>query len=130
MFLILCNVAAQEHDLNIFENIEVQNQLKTELIAIIDKVELSNFDKGAKEFDKRFIKNIEKDIPTITDLENIFDTDLKNSVFNQIPIEEANCRGETFFKEYLQFHDSGQIDDKITSVKKPTEIFDFPELNF
>ena len=101
-----------------------------ELIAIIDKKEFSSFEVGAKVFDERFIKNKEKDIPVITNLENIFDTDLKNSVFNQVPIEEANCRGETFFKEYLQFHDSGEINEKIVLVKKPNEFFDFPELNF
>ena len=130
LFLILCSVVAQEHDLSIYENIEVQNQLKMELIAIIDKKEFSSFEVGAKVFDERFIKNKEKDIPVITNLENIFDTDLKNSVFNQVPIEEANCRGETFFKEYLQFHDSGEINEKIVLVKKPNEFFDFPELNF
>ena len=130
LFLILCNVIDQEQDLNIFENIEVQNQLKTELITMIDKKEFFNFEIGAKEFDRRFIINKVKVVPTITNLENIFDTDLKNSVFNQVSIEEANCRGETFFKEFLQFHDSDETNEKITSIRKPIDRFEFPELNF
>ncbi|HLF50928.1 hypothetical protein [Flavobacterium sp.] len=130
LFLILCDVAGQKHNLKIDENIEIQNQLKTELIAMIDKKEVSDFQIGAIEFDKRFKSNTKKELPIISDLKNVFDTDFKNSIFNQISIEEAYNRGDVFFKEYLNFHDKDQRKEKIIPVKKIKEVFNFPELSF
>lgn len=130
LFLIVCDLSGQKSDLKISENSTVQNQLKAELIAIIDKKHLSDFETGAMEFDKRFKTNIKKEVPTNTDLENAFDTDLNKSIFNQLTIEEASFRGEVFFKEYLQFHAETDFKENIIPVRKIKEIFNFLELDF
>jgi hypothetical protein len=130
LFLIICDLARQKSDLNISENSTVQNQLKADLIAMIEKKDPSDFITGAIEFDKRFKTNIKKEVPTNTDLENAFDTDLNKSIFNQLTIEEASFRGEVFFKEYLQFHAETDFKEKIIPVRKIKEIFNFLELDF
>jgi hypothetical protein len=129
LFLILCDLAGETQDLIDFENIAVQNQLKAELIAMIDKKE-PNFETGAMEFDKRFKTNIKKELPINTDLENVFDTDLNKSIFNQLTVEEASYRGEVFLEEYLKFHGEDEIKEKIIPLRKNEEVFNFPELDF
>jgi hypothetical protein len=129
LFLILCDLAGETQDFIDFGDIEVQNQLKAELIAMIDKNE-PDFETGAKEFDRRFKINIKKEVSTITDLENAFDTDLNNSIFNQLTVEEAWYRGDVFLKEYLQFHAEEEIIEKIIPLRKNKEVFNFPELDF
>jgi hypothetical protein len=130
LFLILCDVSGQEQDLIDNKDIEIQNQLKAELIAMIDKKNLSDFQTGAIEFDNRYGINLKKEVPTITDLGNVFDTDLNNSIFNQLTIEEAFGKGMAFFNEYLNFHKVDKITERITPVKKKNEIYNFPELDF
>lgn len=130
LFLIVCDLARQKQDLIVCENSEVQNQLKAELIAMIDKKDPSDFETGAMEFDKRFKTNIKKEVPINSDLENAFDTDLNNSIFNQLTVEEASYRGEVFLKEYLQFHNEDEIKEKIIPLRKNKEVFNFPELDF
>jgi hypothetical protein len=130
LFLVVCDLAGETQDLIDFGNIVVQNQLKAELIAMIDKKDLPDFETGAMEFDKRFKANIKKEVPTITDLENAFETDLSNSIFNQLTVEEASYRGDVFLKEYLQFHDEDEIKEKIIPLRKNKEVFSFPELDF
>ena len=130
LFLIICDLARQKSDLNISENSTVKNQLKADLIAMIEKKDPSDFITGAIEFDKRFKTNIKKEVPTNTDLENAFDTDLNKSIFNQLTIEEASFKGEVFFKEYLQFHAESDFKEKIIPVRKIKEIFNFLELDF
>lgn len=129
LFLIVCDLAGETQDLIDFGNIAVQNQLKAELIAMVDKKE-PDFETGAMEFDKRFKTNIKKEVPTITDLENAFDTDLNNSIFNQLTVEEASYRGDVFLKEYLQFHAEDETKEKIIPVRKNKEVFNFPKLDF
>ena len=130
LFLIVCDLARQKQDLIVCEKSEVQNRLKAELIAMIDKKDLSDFETQAKEFDKRFKINIKKEVSTITDLENAFDTDLNNSIFNLLTVEEASYRGDVFLKEYLQFHAEDEIIEKIIPLRKNKEVFNFPELDF
>ena len=130
LFLIVCDLAGQKQDSIVGENSEVQNQLKAELIAMIDKNNPSDFEIGAIEFDKRFKTNIKKEVPTITDLDNVFDADLNNSIFNQLTVEEASYRGDVFLKEYLQFQDEVEIKEKIILLRRNKEVFNFPELSF
>ncbi|MDI1307738.1 MAG: hypothetical protein PSX42_23220 [bacterium] len=130
LFLIVCDLAGQKQDLIVCENSGVQNQLKAELIAMSDKKDPLDFETGAKEFDKRFKTNVKIEVPTNRDLENAFDTDLNNSIFNQLTVEEASDRGEVFFKEYLQFHYEDEIIEKIIPLRKNKEVFNFPELDF
>lgn len=130
LFLIVCDIAGQTQNVVGCLNSHIQNQLKAELIAMIDKSDFSDFEVGAKEFDRRFKKNSKKEIPTISDLENIFETDMDKSVFNQVSIEEAHHRGEIFFMEYLKFHGEDKIEEKLITVKKPKEVYRFPEIDF
>lgn len=130
LFLIVCDLSGQKSDLKIFENSNVQNQLKAELIAMIDKKDPSDFKTGAMEFDKRFKTNIKKEVPVNSYLENAFDTDANNSIFNQLTVEEASYRGDFFLKEYLQFHGEVEIKEKIIPLRKNKEVFNFPELDF
>ncbi|MDI6047415.1 hypothetical protein [Flavobacterium yafengii] len=129
LFLIVCDLARQKQYLIVCEKSEVQNRLKAELIAMIDKKE-PDFEIGAMEFDKRFKTNIKKEVPINSDLENAFDTDLNNSIFNQLTVEEASYRGDVFLKEYLQFHAEDEIKEKIIPLRKNKEVFNFPELDF
>ncbi len=82
----------------------VQNQLKTELMNLIKRTSNVDFLVGAKEFNEIYKKYPRKELPLITDLTNVFDTDLKNSVFNQVTIEEAYSKGEVFWNELNNFH--------------------------
>jgi hypothetical protein len=130
LFLILCNLSGQQHKLIISENSKLQKQLKSELLAMIDKKEITDFESGAAEFDSRFKTKKVKEVTTISDLENIFETDMNNSIFNQISIEEADNKGEIFFREYLQFHGEDEIIEIVVPIKKPIEIYNFPEFDF
>jgi len=58
----------------------------------------------------------------------VFDADLSNSIFNQLFIEEANYRGETFFKEYLKFNKIVEVKEVKPTIKK--EVYQLPELDF
>jgi hypothetical protein len=58
----------------------------------------------------------------------VFDADLSNSIFNQLFIEEANNRGETFFKEYLKFNKIVEVKEVKPTIKK--EVYQLPELDF
>jgi len=130
LFLIVCDISGQTQNVVGCVNSSTQNQLKAQLLAMIDKTDFSDFETAAKEFDRRFKKSIKKEVPTISDLENIFETDMGKSVFNQVSIEEAHDRGNIFFMEYLKFHGEDKIEEKLITVKKPKEDNSFPEINF
>jgi hypothetical protein len=129
LFLLLCDVI--DYDFNkieITKNEETIKQLKAELIAQIDKKEVKDFNFGETEFNKRYIHKSIKEIPIITNLDNVFDTDLSKSIFNQIDIKDASSKGEIFFKEYLKFHNSDEIKKPIIIEKKVKYIM--PEIDF
>lgn len=130
LFLILCNVAGQNHDLCIEINIEIQNKLKIELLAMIEKKNVSEYQEGVSEFDSRFISQIKKIPLNYLDTTAIFDTDLSNSIFNQIAIEDAYSMGETFFEEYLKFHKIPEGNEILILEKKPKQIISLPEFDF
>jgi hypothetical protein len=112
----------------ILKNIEIQNQLKHELIQDVLKIELNNLDAGINCFDYEYKPKLTKEVKPITDLKNNFDTDLNNSIFNHLSIEQANNRGETFFKEYLNFNKIVEVKEKLIIPKK--EVDQLPELDF
>lgn len=47
---------------------------------------------------------IRKYLPLNTNLTDIFDTDMMNSVFNQLTNEEALSKGSDFYFDYMKFH--------------------------
>jgi hypothetical protein len=49
-------------------------------------------------------KNLSTYLPLNTNLIDIFDTDMKNSVFNQTTLDDALLRGDKFYYEYMKFH--------------------------
>ncbi len=119
LFLLLGDVIGADYNfykIEITKNEDAIKQLKSELIAMIDKKEVVSFDVGASEFDKRYIHKSIKDIPIITDLNDVFDCDLSSSIFNQIDVEEASYMGEIFFREYLRFHKMGEVEKTNSDV--------------
>ncbi|HET8803311.1 MAG TPA: hypothetical protein VFM72_01935, partial [Aequorivita sp.] len=58
-----------------------------------------------------------------------FETNMENSIFNQLDLQQAYECGSIFFNEYLEFHniDQEKTTEKI-EVKK--EKFVFPEIDF
>ncbi len=128
LFLILCDISGAKTDLIILKNIDIQKQLKHELIQDVLKIELNNLDAGVNCFDFEYKTNLTNEVKPITDLTNNFDTDLTNSIFNDLSIEEANNRGETFFKEYLNFNKIVEVKEIKTIIKK--EVCQLPELDF
>ena len=130
LFLILCNVAGQNHDLGIDTNIEIQNKLKIKLLAMIEKKNVSHYQEGATEFDSRFITQVKKIELNYLGNTDVLDTDLSNSIFNQISIEDAHNKGEVFFEEYLKFHNSNESKKELIPVKKAKPVFNLPEFDF
>ncbi|MBW4361244.1 hypothetical protein [Flavobacterium taihuense] len=130
LFLILCNVAGQNHDLGIDTNIEIQNKLKIELLAMIEKKNVSHYQEGATEFDSRFITQVKKIELNYLGNTDVFDTDLSNSIFNQISIEQAHNKGNVFFDEYLRFHNVNETKKELILSKKPKQFLNLPEFDF
>jgi hypothetical protein len=130
LFFILCDVAGLYSDLIIKKDVETTTELKTDLLRLIDKTEYLDCKAGGVEFDIRYKPIRTKEIPVISDLENVFDTDLNNSVFNQLGIEEAHERGDAFLNEYLEFHGIDKDAEKSIAVVKPKEKYKLPEIDF
>jgi hypothetical protein len=130
LFLLVCQLAEQETDLKIVPNIFVINKLKTELYQSINQTICTNIMVGGKKFDLMFIKEGIKKIVPITDLEDVFDTDLSNCIFNHIEPDEAFARGEIFLSEYLEFNKLNEVKERIKYVHKPKEIYRLPEIDF
>lgn len=128
LFLILCDITGAKTDLMILKNIDIQNQLKYELIQDVLKIELNNIDAGVNCFNYLYKKQTTIEVKPIKDLTDNFDTNLNNSLFNQLSIEEANNRGETFFKEYLKFIKIVEVKELKPLTKK--QVYHLPELDF
>jgi hypothetical protein len=129
LLLIMEQIVDQKTDLKITEDIEIQNQLKLELLNTIDKCIYLDCEVAIKEFDKRLIM-VKRVVPFLSNSDSIYNTDMKNSVFNQITIEEASSRGEPFFLEYFKFHNDNEINEHITVPKQSSETYKFPEIDF
>ena len=125
LLLILCDITGLQTHLIIENSIEVQNQLKADLMAMIDKTGAKT---GANEFDILFKKQISNEVKPNSNLKNIFDTNLNNSIFNQISPEKAYSRGGGFLTDYLKFHEVVEVKEKV--VLKRKEVYKFPEFDF
>lgn len=129
LLIILGEIVGEKTDVNIIENIKLQNQLKLELINTIDKCIYLDCEAAIKEFDKRFIM-VKRVVPLLPNSDSIYNTDMKNSVFNQITIEEASSRKEPFFPEFLKFHNQNEIKEHNGISKQSSETYKFPEIDF
>lgn len=127
LFLILCEVAGLDNDLQINSEVDIQNQLKTELMNMINKTNNDDTKAGAKEFDKTYKTHTTK---PITDLSNNFDTDLKKGIFNNISIEDAYYKGEIFFKEFEAFNGIVEVKENPAPTTKTKAVYKFPEIDF
>ncbi|MGO4868848.1 hypothetical protein ACEN2O_14460 [Flavobacterium sp. W21_SRS_FM7] len=130
LFLILCDISGQKTDLEIKRDDEVIERLKLELIKSVSYLEFESMKDAIKEFDKKYKTILIRELKPISDLSNVFDTDMSKSIFNHISIEEAYNRGEVFFIEYCEYH---QIDFKKEVISKQVKTkgkFKFPELDF
>ena len=99
------------------------------MLQLIEKRADANIEQDAKAFDKRYLNNI-NEIPLNLDLDNAFDTDLNNSIFNHISIEDANSRGDIFFNDYLNFHEYKKVVTAIQPLDKNKGKYFFPEFDF
>lgn len=130
LFLIICNISGEESELLINNDNDIKNQLKHDLIEDIFKIELNNIDAGVNCFDFEFKTIPKKETHVISDLQNIFDTSLSNSIFNHISIEDAYYNGNTFFNEYLNFHKIDEVNDQSFSTLTSSETIQLSEFDF
>ena len=129
LYFLLCKVAGAVTDLEIIKNDEVQKELKHGLIQDILRIEINNIEAGVMCFDYLYKPPPTKNIEFNSDIENSFNTDLTNSIFNHISIEEANAKGEIFFNEYLNFHGLNEIKEKIKPPPAKPK-FELPKFDF
>lgn len=130
LFLILCTIAGAITELEIQTDTDIQNQLKLELIEEILKIKINNIDAGVNCFEHLYKAMPTKEVKFNTDIENSFDTDLSKSVFNCISPEEAFYKGDTFFKEYLQYHKVSDSAKVIKPINKPSQNLIFSKFDF
>jgi hypothetical protein len=130
LLLILCDMLGETTRVEVLKDYNLQKKIKTELLNIIDKKQNEDYTLGAKEFDMRFPSKKINTIPLNNDEENAFETDLGNSIFNQVSLEEANNMGEIFFKEYLEFHGENNVEEKVVLLNKTSEKLILPEFDF
>jgi hypothetical protein len=103
MFMILADIIGVGFDFDNKPDPLVQNQLKAELLNLIYKKDGVDVSSEALEFDRLYPSPVKKAMPLKTDLSNIFDTDMTNSIFNQLSSVEAICEGFAFYVDYLVF---------------------------
>jgi hypothetical protein len=127
MLFILIDITGFKTDIRLNRNEFLMNEIKTELLNIIDKEDKTN---RANEFNELYPKLSTQQIPIINDLNTIFDTDIQNSIFNQIDIQQAHERGALFFQEYLKFHGIDEVSETLISTEKLKEKYKLPEINF
>lgn len=106
MFLILDELTGFDSDTKIVPDLKIQRRLKAQLINLVEKKNSKRVITQAAKFDIKYKKSLRKGLPLMINLATLFDTDLTNSVFNQVTIEEAFYRGEIFWKDYNEFHNT------------------------
>jgi hypothetical protein len=127
IIFLLIDVAGFKTDIQLERNNDLLNDLKIELLNIIDK---ENTDNSVDDFNKLYPKVRNGQIEVISDLTNIFDTNMQKSIFNQIDVEKAHEQGEKFFIEYLKFHKLDKVPQEQPPLKKKIEKFRFAEFDF
>lgn len=109
MFLILADLTGLDVEFEIIPDEEIQTQLKAELINDINKKTSIDIMAEALEFDRMYQKSVIKEVTPNTYLSDIFDTDMKNSIFNQLSLEQAKSKGDEFLYEYMKFHEGDKM---------------------
>jgi hypothetical protein len=127
MLFILIDITGFKTDIRLCRNEFLMNEIKTELLNIMD---IENKTNRAKEFNELYPKLTTQQIPIINDLNTIFDTDIQHSIFYQLDIQQANERGELFFREYLRFHEVDAVNETLISTEKLKEKYKLPEIDF
>ena len=130
LYFLLCKVAGTVTDLDIKKNDEVQNELKHELVQDILKLKINNIEAGVNCFDFLYKPPPTNKIEFNTDLENSFDTDLSNSIFNQLTLEQAQNKDPIFLKQYLKFHKVSKRKQEAYIKQKQKEQFEFTVIKF
>lgn len=103
MFQILADLTGIDFTFEITPDEEVQNQVKAALINLINKKASVDMMAEALEFDRIYKKAVKKSILPLTNISNIFDPDMTNSIFNQMSVEDAMCEGFNFYVDYVVF---------------------------
>jgi hypothetical protein len=127
---LLRDVGGFDAEVTIIKNGTIIEQLKAELIATINGRVYDTIKQGAKDFDLLYKKKRTKAIKPITDQSNIFDTDLKNSIFNNITVEDAHYKGAKFFREFEEFNGIVEVKETPAPTTKTKAVYKFPEINF
>jgi hypothetical protein len=130
LFLLLSKISGLEHELKINEDNEIQDILKAELMASINRADIVDYEAGATKFDSLYKPLKKYDTPVISNLENIFDPNMSNSIFNQVDMYEAYDRGLTFFYDYMRFPGISGHKAPLFNVIKPAEKYKLPEIDF
>jgi hypothetical protein len=130
LLYLLREVGGIDAEVTIIKNVSIIDQLKAELLTTINGRVYDTIKEGAKEFDLMYKKKRIKAIKPITDLSNNFDTDLKNSIFNNISVKDAYYRGEVFFKEFETFNGFVEVKDNPAPTIKTKAVYKFPEIDF
>jgi hypothetical protein len=129
LFIIICDIT-DEFDKFKFERDENQiMKIKSDLLLLVEKRADVNIEQDARAFDKRYINNI-NDIPLNRDLDNAFNTDLNNCIFNHISIEDASSRDNVFFNEYLNFHQYKKVVTTTAPLNRNKAKYVFPQFDF
>jgi hypothetical protein len=130
LLYLLRDVGGFDAEVTITKNGAIIDQLKAELLTTINGRVYDTIKQGAKEFDLLYKKKRTKAIKPITDQSNIFDTDLKNSIFNNITVEDAHYKGVKFFREFEEFNGIVEVKETPAPTTKTKEVYKFPEIDF
>ena len=111
-------------------NLELINGLKADLYSTIKNTILKDATAGARDFDLMYPKKMISNIKPIEGIKNIFNTNIDNSVFNQLEPEEAYSRGDVFFTEYLTFNKDAEVEEREKNSHIPKQVYRLTEINF
>ena len=127
---ILGDILGEETEVNIVPNLELINELKADLYSTIKNTILKDATAGARDFDLMYPKKMISNIKPIEGIKNIFNTNIDNSVFNQLEPEEAYSRGDVFFTEYLTFNKDAEVEEREKNSHIPKQVYRLTEINF
>jgi hypothetical protein len=130
LLYLLREVGGFDAEVTISKDDGIIEQLKAELLRTINGRVYDTIKQGAKEFDLLYKKKQAMSIKPITDLSNVFDSDLKNSIFNNISVQDANYKGDKFFKEFEEFHGLFEVKTDSNQMVKTKNMYKYPEINF
>ena len=131
LLLLLGDITEKVTNLKILKDDAVQKELKSDLWAMTFKTSIVDVQNNVIAFDKQYIDCNLTNVPLSTDLKNIFETKMENSIFNQTSIESAHTKGNKFINEYLDFHGYEVLKDKIEIPKIERKInYVMPEIDF